>query len=483
MEQKKSSVFKKISIGYLVGMVLYISGSFLLKATRLEYRMWISVLGSCLLLLGGPVWLFLLWFRWHAREEKSRLIRYLVTAAAAVLFLLWSYFVFLALVFGLQEERKLFDRYVVVNRAPALRETRYELCESVGFLFRKEADWDTSFEIEYLERKYRQDFMEIPFDRETMLFYDQRDGNISYQETVPVSPEHPNLPVNVVLAGASLEDDYVGLLTRWYIVEGCRKLGIDRSYQIEDNGSLFLHLADKEDIRAAASDVQKLIDYAMQDEIYRDYSGAIHLIPEDGEWYECIYVSFGRTNQGNGIEYGDGNSLLEAYLEEQYDRILEKRKERLKDEAERERMQAEEKAEEAAEETEETAEPEEMQESIYEKEARLVYDVIKESEGIGDEFTAEYNARGQEYFMLGEDGTYSYTLVYDRDSKNGACSLYVLYCSPYNAESGSYYYYTDTMTQIMDVYAVVKGTGEVISSGKKTWSDPGNREYRMATGE
>lgn len=483
MEQKKSSVFKKISIGYLVGMVLYISGSFLLKTTHLEYRMWVSVLGSCLLLLGFPAWLFLLWFRWHAREGRSRLFRYLVTAVAAVLFLLWSYFVFLALVFGLQEERKLFGQYIVVNRAPALTETRYELCESVGFLFRKETDWDTSFEVEYLERKYRQDFMEIPFDRETMLFYDQRSGNIHYQETVPVSPQHPNLPVNVVLAGTSLEDDYVELLTRWYTVEGCRELGIDRFYQIGDDGSVHLYLADKKDIRAAASDVQKLMDYAMQDEIYRDYSGTIYLMPEDGEWYECIYISFGRTNHGNGIEYGDGNSLLEVYLEDQYDTISEKRRERLEDEKERERRQAEEKTEEAAEEAEETAEPEEMQESVYEKEARLIYDAISESEGIGDEFTAEYNARGQEYFMLGEDGTYSYTLVYDRDSKNGACSLYVLYRSPYNEESGSYYYYTDTMTQIMDVYAVVKGTGEIISSGKKTWSDPGNSEYRNAAGE
>lgn len=95
----------------------------------------------------------------------------------------------------------------------------------------------------------------------------------------------------------------------------------------------------------------------------------------------------------------------------------------------------------------------------------------------------EYNARGEEYYSIGEDGTYFYTLVYDRDSENGACSLYVLYRSPYDEESGSYYYYTDEMTQIMDIYAVVKETGEILSSGRKEWGDPGNERYRKAVGE
>ena len=55
--------------------------------------------------------------------------------------------------------------------------------------------------------------------------------------------------------------------------------------------------------------------------------------------------------------------------------------------------------------------------------------------------------------------------------------------SPHQKGSGDYYYYTDTMTQIADTYAVVKGTREIIASGKKSWGDAGSSAYREAVGE
>lgn len=508
MEQKKSSFFKKFSIVYLTGMGLYILGSILLRGTNLEYRMWVSVLGGCALFLGLPVWLFLVWFRWHARKGGSRVFRYVVTTVLAIFFLLWGYFVFLGMVFGIQEERKLFDGYVVVNRAPALSESQYDLCKIKGFFFRGEAEWNTGFEVAYLERKYRQDFIEVPFDREEMLFYDQNSGGIRYQRTVPVSSAHPNLPVNVVLAGGNLDDDYVDLVTRWYVVEGLKKLGIDRAYQIEEDGNLRLYFADGESMRDIAADMEKLMDYAAQDELFEEYAGTIRLAPEDAESFECIYISFGKTN----TTYGQDNELLEPYIELCYEKILENREERKKTEEawesgqnagndgakedteaengaiedagaenraigdmEAENGEASEEGEAAGEQTVENV--------IPEGEVRQVLEEIRASRDIGENATVEYSAQGDEYYALGEDGTYSYTLLYDRDSKNGACSLYVLYRSPYDAENGTYYHYTDTMTQIVDIYAVVKRTGEVISSGRESWSDPGSREYRKATGE
>lgn len=518
MEQKNNSVFKKVSIVYFIGMGLYIAGYLFLGGTNLEYRMWVSVLGSCSLFLGLPVWLFILWFRWHVREEKSVIFRYAATAVFGVSFLLWCYFVFLGLVFGLQEERRLFDGYVVVNRVPALTESQYDLCRTTGLFFRKDAEWTTGFEIEYLEKKYRQDFVEVPFDREKMLFYDAYGNGSSYGKTVPVSAAHRNQPVNVVLAGGALDDDYIDLLTRWYIVEGCETLGIDRSYQIEEDGNLCLYFADGEDMRKIAADMKKLMAYASQDAIFEEYAGTIRLAPEDAQSWECIYISFGNTNGGRGTSYGYDNDLLELYIEQCYEKILANREERRKTEEEWERRQGESGgAEEDTEEengwtkedteaengwTKEDAEAEngekkedteaensgeeEHAESIYEKQARLICERIRDSEDLpldGEEFRVEYNAKGGEYYPLGEDGTYSYTLLYDRDSENGACCLYVLYRSPYDAKSGAYYHYTDTMTQIVDIYAVVKGTEKIIPSGRKSWSDPGNSEYRKATGE
>ena len=493
MEQKKDSVFKKVSKVYFVCLGLYLLGWLPVLATDLEYRMWVSILGSSLLFLGVPVWLFLLWFRWHARERKSRALRCVVTAVLAVLFLWWCCFYLFSLVIGLQEERNLFGGYVVVNRAEnMLSRSKYDLCKTRALFFRENVEWDSAFEIKYLERKYRQDFIEVSFDKENMLFFDNYGGGSLYRETVPVSPAHQNLPIHVFLSGGELQDDYVDLLAKWYVAEGCRELAIDRSCEIEEDGNLRLHFTGREDIEAAAADLQKLMAYALQDEIFKEYAGAIYLSPEDAEWNEYIYIPFGKVNRGNGTEYGYEEDLrvLCGEIERQYERIIKNRRERLKREKEREKMQ---------EETEKQREPESaasddeaeqsfdetgsVQESIYAEKARLICENFKASTDITGEFTVEYNARGEEYYSIGEDGDYSYTLVYDGDSENGACSLYVLYRSPCHEESGTYYHYTDEMTQIMDIYAVVKETGEVISSGRKAWSDPGNERYRKAVGE
>lgn len=219
-----------------------------------------------------------------------------------------------------------------------------------------------------------------------------------------------------------------------------------------------------------------------KDAIYQDYAGAIRLMPEDAEDYECISVSFGKVNRGNGTEtgYEEDVSVIEASITERYEQILENRERRAEQNEEWEKMREEEAA---GEDALERDGGQKTEESIYEKEARLICEKIRESIDIGEEFSVEYNARGYEYYLLGADGTYQYTLLYDRDSANGECRLYVLYRSPYNAESGSYYYYADTMTQIADVYAVVIETGKTISSGKRAWSDIGTEEYRNATGE
>lgn len=535
MEQKKSSMFKKVSIVYLGWLGLYCLGMLVCRVTELEYRMWVWVLGNISIRYVFPLWLFFLWHRWHARRGGLKFLRYLVTAVFTVSFLIWSYFCFLFLVFSVEEERSLFGGYVAVNRAPALSRSYYGLCRSRAFFFREKAVWDTDFEIEYLERKYGQEFLEVPFDKENMLFYDR--GAV-YGETVPVSPAHPDLPVNVSL-GRGLDDDYVRVLADWYLMEGCRELEISRSFEEKEGWGSRLYFSDGEDMEAVASDVQKLIDYAMQDNIFQKYAGMIRLSPENAEGHEYISVSFGGANaQGKAKTGYEGDvSLLEQHIEDGYRGILEHREDvrefekiqdRTREEAEQKRAERadKERAEKAGQEEEgkpgweeaeragreeaeredtekaggnktekpgsgeseesESTEPDEtdrMQESEYAREARLIYEEVLAPENIGEQFSVDYNAKGGEYYPLGEDGNYCYTLIYYRDSENEACRLYVLYRSPYDKENGGYYSYTDTMTQIMDIFAVVKGTEEIIPSGKRTWSDTGSGAYRKATGE
>ncbi len=526
MEEKKRPVFKTISIIYFICLGLYLTGWLACLCTELEYRMWAWALGNCALFLGLPIWLFVCWLRWHLKKGKSQTVRNFVSIVSVLAFFLWGYLFVIFMVFTVEEEHSLFHGYLAVNRGGALSETRYFLCKSKALVFREDVyKWDTAFEIEYLEQKYHEVFLEMPFDEDEMLFY-RKDGTGEpeqyYRETVAVPASNTRLPVRVVIAGGELEDDYIQLLTSYYITNGCMELGIDRPLSINPDGTAALSFFGEEDIKAAVQDLQKLIDYAMQDDIFRDYRSTIHLTlvssleqAGDAEWFDTFQIPFGKKGEWDsfGEEDYQDSAALEALLREKYEYAKEQREEMIakRNAAEKEASEAEQSEEDNSGENgitkdtsgeenpgeNETADDasgvdnpedgsgEEAAEELgeYAKDARLIYEEILIPAGIGEGFSVDYGAKGQEYYPLGEDGSYAYTLVYGRDSENGECGLYVLYRSPYDEESGSYYSYMDTMTEIMDIYAVVKDTKEIIPSGRTAWSDTGNSAYREATGE
>lgn len=508
MDKKKFPVFHTISILYFIWLILYYLGRLVCGATGLEYRMWVWLLGNFSLFAGLPVWLFALWYRWQRRREKSGTLRRVITLGAAVLFILWSYLLFWYMVFAVQEEHRLFRNYLVVNRGEPLSETRYELCRGKAFFFREDADWDTDFEIEYLEEKYGRDFLEVPFDEDKMLFYDKKNTAAHYGETVPVPAEHVELPVQVYLAGGKLEDDYIRLLTAWYVKQGCEELGIGRPLLTDEAGNLHLSLSGEEDIKDAAVDAQKLIDYAARDVIFRDYRSTVRF-SLFSDFDETIYIPFGKMSMWDDLEEGyyRDSAVLEEMIREKYEEILESKKEWEAYYGAVEETETGENRDgtavgtggetatgtggntsETAVGTKENTDGEEAEtgqeeESVYAQEARRIYEEILLPAGMGEKFSIDYNARGEEYYSLGEDGTYQYTLLYDKDSKNGACRLYVLYRCPYDSENNCYYHYTDSMAQIADIYAINKETGEIIASGRTAWDDLGSAEYREATGE
>ena len=98
-----------------------------------------------------------------------------------------------------------------------------------------------------------------------------------------------------------------------------------------------------------------------------------------------------------------------------------------------------------------------------------------------------YSAKGEMYAYAGDfystqfqgsGVTARIRLVYDRESENGECYEVVRYEDHYDADGNRM-----DNTSIQDIYAVVKNTGEIISSGRTGWADAGNEEYRRATGE
>lgn len=102
-----------------------------------------------------------------------------------------------------------------------------------------------------------------------------------------------------------------------------------------------------------------------------------------------------------------------------------------------------------------------------------------------DALELRYSAKGSLYAVLWsepweEDETVTARgrLVYDRESANAKCYLFVCY-QDYLAADGS----EAKSTSILEFYAVNKVSGEVIPGDKHSWSDTGSAEYREATGE
>lgn len=81
--------------------------------------------------------------------------------------------------------------------------------------------------------------------------------------------------------------------------------------------------------------------------------------------------------------------------------------------------------------------------------------------------------------ILSEDENRVYYVMYDRDSENQNCGLYVYYQCDKNLDGT----YSLANGQMQNIYAYVYENGEVIDSGKTQWSDAGTEAYRAATGE
>lgn len=132
----------------------------------------------------------------------------------------------------------------------------------------------------------------------------------------------------------------------------------------------------------------------------------------------------------------------------------------------------------SAEELEEAAEEQHMNQQLKIKKGyRTIYDTCFQEEGYS--FTEDYDAKGNSRAILKEDENSVEYLVYDRESQNGLCGLYVYYRAP-RAADGSW---SPMDAEILEIYAYVYAGDSVISSGKTGWSDAGSEEYRDATGE
>lgn len=101
-------------------------------------------------------------------------------------------------------------------------------------------------------------------------------------------------------------------------------------------------------------------------------------------------------------------------------------------------------------------------------------------DGLPEDIEVSYGAaESSSMCLLSETEDVAEYLVYDRESQNRQCGLYVYYQSEKDGD-GAWDCGDGT---ILDIYAYVHETGAVVSSGKTQWTDTGSDAYREAAGE
>lgn len=464
-------IIKRITLIVIGISVLYLAVSAMLFFTELSFRTWVKTLGWVIVWLVTPgMILFLTLCYLYGNERVYKIVRVVCTAAAVIVGGVYAFFVFFFILLGMQEERMLTRNLLVTNESILDTDPVYYRPEA--FFFKRPGEITAADQVEYLEKKYKRAF-EI-----------SRSGNAFYDVALP------EVQVAVVPDGMSLADNYVEMVTLHSLLEVYRTVEMEREYHIVHIGMtetgnreyLCLEASGYDDIPALSEDILCLAagalsgafsksEYDVMDffheyrgKVYfsfneetKGYTGSISFGGKDGEWpidvetiVRATYSKYGNDGPKEAQELYQ-NTGEDAGVSEDGETASEP-------------------------ETENAPEPE-RQSDYREEAAKIVYDAALAEEGFS--YEVYYNAKGNLYIDLGtkvsdEDGKiYSYRLVYDRPSKNGACELLVLYRSVEGSDN----------EVIVDMYAVETATGKVVASGKKAWSDVGTKEYREMTGE
>ena len=448
---------KRITLIAVCVSLFYIALSVGLSFTELFLRTWVKALGQMIVGLITPgMILFLALYYLYGNEHIHIVVRVVCTAAAAIVGSIYAFFVFFFILLGMEEERMLTSHLLVTNES-FLSETNPVYYRPVAFLFKRSGELTAADQLEYLEKKYKRAF-EI-----------SRSGNKIYDVALP------EIRVSVVPDGMSLADNYMEEVTFHFLLEMYRAEEMERGYHIIETGKrkyLCLEAFGYDDIPALAEDVSGLVDGVLRGgAAASDYIAGLYQEHISGS----VYFSFGEEGYAGSISFGgEGREWpidVEAIVRISYNKYGNDGQE------EAQELYQNTGEDDSVSEGDVTALELEPVTDYREEAAKAVHDAVLTEEGFSYEVC--YNAKGNLYIDLGtkvseEDGkSYSYRLVYDRPSKNGACELLVLYRSVEGSDN----------EVIEDMYAVETATGKVVASGKKAWSDVGTKEYREMTGE
>ena len=458
-------MLKRATVTVACISVIYIISSYLLLATPYSLRMWVDVFGKMLIVVILPLRLILWGGACLCQTVERKLgIKVLLGIVVLGVYLYWAFLGFLWILFSVQEEHRLTRNLLVVNEGAPLDEVHYVYYQPVAGILRTPGQFTVEIKAEFLEEKYNRDFVV------------KEDGKV-YDAT------YAKTEIAVKQVGAELEDNYVEVMWKQCFEEAYEALGLSREYYVYQKeegeiGWMYLKLEDEADIAALAEDASLLMQYVMaaETDFFEEHRAVLEFYQVEGEERLTGFLPFGRLSQWDKVQedYYKYPELVEARIRDEYedakDDLAEKKEYEKYLEAWRVEM---EKSEEIA------AEKPKIAISKEESAAQLIYDADLKTQGYSYEL--KYNAKGNLYIDLDNEGDDHFTLVYDRTSKNGACELFVLYKEHYTLdEAGNM---ISESTKILDMYAVEMETGRVIASGRQAWSDVGTEEYREITGE
>lgn len=443
--------------------VLYLLLSAVLSFTAVSFRNWADVLGKLFAAVLMPIMVLVLaLFLLYRNERVHQTVKTVCVAAAVIVCSIYVCFAMFFIAFGSKEERML-TRHLLVTDESFLSEADPVYYRPAALFFKRPTEITTTDQVDYLEKKY------------------QRSFGVSESGDIIYDRECPEVKVSVWPWGMTFNDNYTEELTLTSLLEVYNGVNMERGYhivEINDREYLCLEASGYDDIEALSEDMVCLMAGVMSGGFSRS-GNAMEFFQE---YRGVVYFSFGGEEDYMGsVPFGGKNGEwpidVEAVARTVYRKYAD-------DGAAKNKESYSNTGESGAEESFFEPVPESAPETDLEPEpdyretaAKAVYDAVLSEEGFSYEVC--YNAKGNLYIDLGsklseEDGqTYSYRLVYDRLSKNGACELLVLYRSAEGSDN----------EVIMDMYAVETATGKVVVSGRKAWSDVGTEEYREITGE
>ena len=436
-------VLKRMILIVACSSLMYLVLSAVLPYTKLSLRTWADVLGKIMTELILPFLILVIITLWVQQTDKIHLmLKGILTIAVMAVYGVGAFCVVFAILFGVQEERRISQTLLVTNEAIFLQESRYDYYRPVALFFKTPAELTTEVKISYLEDKYGREFMEDTLS----------DAEIC-------DKEFPDVKVCVYLESMKLKDDYINGRVLRYLTKGYQSLKMERDFEItkvydDRNGFFGLRLDGEEDIAALAEDISRLICLVVDEtDFFAEQRGILYFLCGEGDNQTKKALPFGKLSKGDGLpdNYYRDVDQIEKIIREWYG--IHTKKLYQSDNQQRKDVHTK------------------PQKSDVEDAAEVLYAAVFAEEGYS--YKLCFNAKGNLYIDLGTKEEYQYLLVYDRISKNGSCKLFVLYRSSEDSSNDA----------IVDMYAVEEETKKVIASGKKRWSDVGTKEYRELTGE